>query len=137
MCTVPICGFFPLALSYLLPLEIVLNIVRCRPCVRAQCEGEKEGSEKGATLVSCHRLDAASVCNQRGSPGAVYGCLAKGCCGWQRGSVLSSSHLLGTSGWSSLKSKQECCLGLLRDLGVAPKPWNAGYVPFLRFLVTE
>lgn len=40
-------GFFPLALSYLLPLEIVLNIVRCRPYVRAQCEGKKRGVRKG------------------------------------------------------------------------------------------
>lgn len=37
MCTVPICWvFFPLALSNLLPLEIMFNTVRCRLCMRAQ-----------------------------------------------------------------------------------------------------
>lgn len=47
--------FFLLASSYLLPLEIVFNIVRCRLRVRAQCEG----NEKGATLVSWHKLGTA------------------------------------------------------------------------------
>lgn len=45
--------------------------------MRSQCERKEEGSEKGATLVSCHSLGTASVCNQRAP-------LVQSMAAWQR-----------------------------------------------------
>lgn len=52
--------FFPLTPSYLLSLEIMFNLIRCRMRVRG-----KRVEWKRVTLVSCHRLGTACVCNQR------------------------------------------------------------------------
>lgn len=117
--------FFLLALSYRLPLKIMSDIFKCRLCVRAQCEGKKRGVKKGP--LWCPATGWAQLCVQsEGSPGAVHGCLAQGCCGWQGGSVLSSAHLLGTCGWSRPRSKQGSAGGSCLTLEWHPSPGTLG-----------
>lgn len=87
--------------------------------------GEKEGSEKGATLVSCHRLGTA-LCAVRGLPWCSPWLLGTGLlrlAGWLCPQQRSSPRHLRLE---PAEEQTGICWGLLPDLGVAPQSWNAG-----------